>query len=140
MFLRELHLMRDQVGIGVAHPFNIPALRGLDKRSFRSNVTFFTGENGSGVDAARGDCVPELLPYGRGGDRNNAYELEASEADLGGAIRLSFLPNTSQIIFLGVESFNSIHQSSPKRLRNGNFSFYLLGMAPIYGLNGKSSI
>jgi hypothetical protein len=94
---------------------------------------------------ARASTLLEAIAYRicfhtGGGRPQQRVRVGSVEADLGGAIRLSFLPNTSQIIFLGVESFNSIHQSSPKRLPNGNFSFYLLGMAPIYGLIGKRSI
>ncbi|MBB6735190.1 AAA family ATPase [Cohnella zeiphila] len=107
MYLRELHLLSERVGRPSAYPFNIPAIRGLDKLSFRSNVTFFTGENGSGKSTLLEAIAYQSGFHTGGGGRNNAYELASSESHLGEAIRLSWLPKTSQGFFLRAESFYS---------------------------------
>jgi predicted ATPase len=47
-FLRELQLKRHEIEDEDRYPYNIPAVRGLDKLTLHPGVTYFIGENGSG--------------------------------------------------------------------------------------------
>lgn len=47
-FIRELVLQQAQIPSFDAYPYNIPAVRQLDRLSLNSSVTYFVGENGSG--------------------------------------------------------------------------------------------
>jgi len=48
MYLKKISLLRENIKSFDHYPFSIPAIKSLDQIEFRSNVTFFVGENGSG--------------------------------------------------------------------------------------------
>ncbi|WP_019535920.1 AAA family ATPase [Paenibacillus ginsengihumi] len=104
MFLRSLEIRRKQADPG-KYPFNIPAIAQLTTLEFKTNVTFFVGENGSGKST-----ILEAIAYQcgfntAGGSRNNQYEVNASQAVLGDHIRLSWLPKITNGFFLRAETF-----------------------------------
>jgi predicted ATPase len=47
MYLKSLELLRNE-HTDPSAPFSVPALKGLHSLTFRKNVSFFVGENGSG--------------------------------------------------------------------------------------------
>jgi hypothetical protein len=47
-FIRESYLLRERVRSFDEYPFNIPAIRGLDRLPLHPKVTYFVGENGTG--------------------------------------------------------------------------------------------
>jgi predicted ATPase len=52
-FIREVQLRREAVDDFGAYPFNIPAVKKLDRLRFDPRVTFLIGENGSGKSTLR---------------------------------------------------------------------------------------
>jgi predicted ATPase len=48
MYLTQVQLYRNHYPTDRFYPFNVPALRGTSRLSFRRPVAFFVGENGSG--------------------------------------------------------------------------------------------
>lgn len=105
MFLREVIKRSEEIPNQHQYPFNIPAIQTLDRISFNKNVTFFVGENGSGKSTLLEAIAYQCGFNTAGGSQNNLYELDASEAQLGDYIRLSWMPKVNNGFFLRAESF-----------------------------------
>lgn len=105
MFLREVIKRSEEVPNQHQYPFNIPAIQKLDRIAFNKNVTFFVGENGSGKSTLLEAIAYQCGFNTAGGSQNNLYELDASEAQLGDYIRLSWMPKVNNGFFLRAESF-----------------------------------
>jgi predicted ATPase len=86
-------------------PFTVPAIRGMDTLDFDSAVTFFVGENGSGKSTLLEAIAYQCGFNTAGGGRNNAHDVNSSQAALGEYVRLSWLPKVTQGFFLRAESF-----------------------------------
>lgn len=105
LYLRSLEIMRNN---GINHseyPFSIMAIKNLNTLEFKTNVTFFVGENGSGKST-----ILEAIAYQcgfntAGGSKNNTYEVDAAGSVLGDHIRLSWLPKITNGFFLRAETF-----------------------------------
>lgn len=105
MFLRSLEVMRTAQTDPGRYPFSIPAVNALDSLSFRSNVTFFVGENGSGKSTILEAIAYQCGFHTAGGGRNNSYEVDSSHSALGDHIRLSWMPKLTNGFFLRAETF-----------------------------------
>ncbi|MFP7494550.1 AAA family ATPase [Terribacillus saccharophilus] len=105
MFLKRVKLLRENDHDSSIFPFSIPAIRQLDELDLKHPVTFFVGENGSGKSTLM-EAIADICGFNTaGGGRNNAYEVDASEAHLSSHIRLSWLPKVTNGFFLRAESF-----------------------------------
>ncbi|CAM4441229.1 AAA family ATPase [Paenibacillus tarimensis] len=105
MYLRSVTLLKDKMSGRSEYPFSLPLIDRMFTLELKQNVTFFVGENGSGKST-----LLEAIAYGcgfhtAGGGRNNAYQVDASEAALGDYLRLSWLPKITTGFFLRAESF-----------------------------------
>jgi len=105
MFLRSLRILTDEHTDRTAYPFSIPAFRELQTIDFRTNVTFFVGENGSGKST-----ILEAIAYQcgfntAGGGKNNTYDVDSAHSVLGDFIRLSWMPKITNGFFLRAETF-----------------------------------
>lgn len=107
MYLREIIKLHDKIEAAGErrYPFHIPSIRAMDRLSLTKPVTFFVGENGSGKSTLLEAVAYQCGFNTAGGGRNNAYELESSEANLGSYIRLSWMPKVTNGFFLRAESF-----------------------------------
>ncbi|WP_336773204.1 AAA family ATPase [Paenibacillus sp. MMO-58] len=105
MFLRSVEIRRDEHRNEREYPFTIPAIKSMDRLHFRSNVTFLVGENGSGKSTLLEAIAYQCGFHTAGGGRNNAYEVDASSAILGNAIRLAWMPKVTNGFFLRAETF-----------------------------------
>ena len=78
-YLREISI-RDPDEIDTSsYPFNIPALRDLDRLSFHADVTFFVGENGAGKSTMLEAIAVAMGLPAEGGTRNvNRQQQEVS--------------------------------------------------------------
>lgn len=105
MYLKSLSIMKERIENYNKYPFNIPAIRSLDKLHFKKNVTFFIGENGSGKSTLL-EAIADVCGFNpAGGGRNNTYMLEHAQSDLSDFVRLSWLPKMTQGFFLRAESY-----------------------------------
>lgn len=87
------------------YPFNIPAFsNGIDIQ-LDANVTFLAGENGSGKSTLL-EAIAECCGFNpEGGNRDHYREVFEDRSELAKAIRLSWLPRTTEGFFLRAESF-----------------------------------
>lgn len=86
-------------------PFTLPLFaQGIDLE-FRSDVTIFVGENGSGkstiLEAIAAKCDFHLT----GGGRNQRYQHQERESPLADALRLAWFPKVTEGFFMRAESF-----------------------------------
>jgi predicted ATPase len=106
MFLKRVTLLQNHSAYQQnVYPFSVPALRQLDELDINQSVTFFVGENGSGKSTLMEAIADKCEFNTAGGGRNNAYDVDASEAALADYIRLSWLPKVTNGFFLRAESF-----------------------------------
>ncbi|MDF2857949.1 MAG: family ATPase [Neobacillus sp.] len=105
MFLRRVTLLKEKITDLITYPFTVPAIRGMDTLDFDSAVTFFVGENGSGKSTLLEAIAYQCGFNTAGGGRNNAHDVDSSQAALGEYVRLSWLPKVTQGFFLRAESF-----------------------------------
>lgn len=105
MYLREISKLSGLIQDHERYPFNIPAVRSLNRMSLKRNVTFFVGENGTGKSTLLEAIAYQCGFHTASGGRNNQFDLASSDSSLGDAIRLSWMPKVSQGFFLRAESF-----------------------------------
>ncbi|MGI9276284.1 MAG: AAA family ATPase, partial [Endozoicomonas sp.] len=106
-------------------PFNIPAfIDGIDI-DLDSKVTMLVGENGSGKSTFL-EAIAECCGFNpEGGNRDHYRETFAERSNLAQALRLSWMPRTTEGFFLRAESFF-------------NFATYIEGVSDLRAYGGKS--
>lgn len=107
------------------YPFNVPAFRdGIDIELNR-NVTFFVGENGSGKSTLL-EALAEICGFNpEGGSRDHYREAFEDRSEFARALRLSWLPKTTDGFFMRAESFY-------------NFASYLDEVSNLRAYGGRS--
>ncbi|MBD8840120.1 AAA family ATPase [Paenibacillus sp. CFBP 13594] len=105
MYLRSVELLSAKIENRDQYPFDIPAIRSLERLEITNNVTFFVGENGSGKSTLLEGIAHQCGFNTAGGGRNNTYETHASESSLGNYLRLAWLPKITKGFFMRSESF-----------------------------------
>jgi len=91
------------------YPFNIPAIKELDKLDFHPDVTFLVGENGSGKSTIL-EAIALALGFGHeGGTKNVRVHTSNSESSLHDFLRLSkSFARPKDAYFLRAESFFNV--------------------------------
>ena len=87
-YLREIVLDRDSIPDPGVYPFNIPAIRNLDRMTFHPDVTFIAGENGSGKSTLIEAIAMKLGFSQEGGTRNMRVKTADTVSELGGHLKL----------------------------------------------------
>lgn len=108
-FLRTVTLLRDQVPDASKYPFDIPALRELDRLDLHPRVTFFVGENGTGKSTLVEAIAVAAGFNPEGGSVNFSFGTRSTESELSPNLRLvrGFRrPQTG--FFLRAESFFNV--------------------------------
>jgi predicted ATPase len=92
-----------------AYPFNIPAVRDIERLEFHPDVTFFVGENGAGKSTVL-EAIAVALGYGaEGGTKNVQFRTTDSVSPLHEALRLSRgFRKPKDGYFLRAESFFNV--------------------------------
>lgn len=108
-FASQVSLRRDAIESFERFPFNLPALRGLDKLALHPKVTFFVGENGSGKSTLLEGIAISLGFNPEGGTRNFHFNTRASHSDLHAFIRVAKgFKRPKDGFFLRAESFFNV--------------------------------
>ncbi len=107
-FLPAFRLMRDEVPDFSQYPFNIPAIRSLDRIELHPAVTFFVGENGSGKSTLLEALAVKLRFNAEGGSRNLDFATHETHSDLFDFLRLERRGHFTDGWFLRAESFYNV--------------------------------
>ena len=99
MFLRSLEILRNENIDQKTYPFSIPAIKALNSLSFRTNVTFFVGENGSGNSTLLEAIAYQCGFNTAGGGKNNYYDVDSSYSALGDSIDSHGYPKSRTVFF-----------------------------------------
>ena len=106
--LKKLTLLRERVQDWRAYPFSVAAIHELNALVFRSRISFFAGENGTGKSTLL-EAIAAHYGFGREGGnrnfRNDSTESNRSVDPLVKALRLSFDRRTGAGFFLRAETF-----------------------------------
>ncbi|MGL4338099.1 MAG: AAA family ATPase [Turicibacter sp.] len=119
-FIRSMELKKDCSYDVQDYPFNLPAIKNLERLNFHQNVTFIVGENGSGKSTL---LEAIAVAYGfnpEGGSKNFNFSTMSSHSDLNKYIRLSKgtrLPKTG--FFLRAETFYNLASQIEELDRGG---------------------
>jgi len=81
-YLRSIRLKREDVPSFDAYPFNVPAVRSLDRLQLHPAVTFFIGENGSGKSTLLEAVAVHLGFNAEGGSRDHQVNTHATHSPL----------------------------------------------------------
>jgi predicted ATPase len=115
------------------YPFTVESIASGFEINFKSNVTFFVGENGSGKSTIL-EAIAALIGFNlSGGNKNSNYKFQNTESDLSSFIRLTWQSKVSNGFFLRAESFF-------------NFATYVDKLAEenkgidVYGAYGRKSL
>jgi predicted ATPase len=105
VFLRSLEILNKPEASDDQYPFTIPTIQNLESIEFKTNVTFFVGENGSGKSTILEAIAYQCGFHTAGGSKNNTYEVDAAHSVLGDHLRLSWMPKITNGFFLRAETF-----------------------------------
>jgi predicted ATPase len=108
--LRSLSLLPERIPDRAVYPFCVPAIATLSQLDFRSRVTFFAGENGTGKSTLL-EAIAAHIGFGReGGNRDMPHESTDSVHavdPLIRALRLSFDKRSGEGFYFRTESLYS---------------------------------
>ncbi|OBZ09708.1 AAA family ATPase [Bacillus sp. FJAT-27264] len=82
LYLRHAELLRDKVPSFGSYPFNLPAVRDLERLVFEKQVTFLVGENGTGKSTLLEGIAAAWGFNPEGGTLNFSFNTRASHSSL----------------------------------------------------------
>ena len=108
-FLMRIELRRDKVPSFQDYPFNLPAVRTLDRIDFDPALTFVVGENGSGKSTLLEAIAVSVGLNAEGGSRNFGFSTYRSHSVLNDFLRPVRGPRRPRdSFFLRAESFYNL--------------------------------
>lgn len=110
------------------HPFNIPIIRNTEEIDFKSKVTYFVGENGTGKSTLMEGIAVAYGLNPEGGSKNFQFSTSNTHSSLYESIRLVKgirLPKTSY--FLRSESFYNVASNIEELDENTGLMFDAYG-------------
>lgn len=133
-FIFHLALQRDKVESFERYPFNLPAVKTLDRLELHPKVTFFVGENGSGKSTLLEALAVSMGFNPEGGSRNFNFGTRASHSVLHEYLRVAKgVKRPRDGYFLRAESFFNV-ATEIERLDEGP------GGPPVIGSYGGHSL
>ena len=133
-FVHHLALQRDKVESFDRYPFNLPAVRSLERLEMHPKVTFLVGENGSGKSTLLEALAVSLGFNAEGGSRNFRFGTRASHSELHEYLRVAKgYKSPRDGFFLRAESFFNV-ATEIEKLDEGP------GGPPVIGAYGGRSL
>ncbi len=107
--LQSVTLLRERIVDPAAYPFNIPALRSLERLELHPKVTFLVGENGSGKSTLLEAIAVAAGFNAEGGTKNFGFATRRSDSTLHTVLRLARGARREQDgFFLRAESYFNV--------------------------------
>ncbi|MEO5795742.1 MAG: AAA family ATPase [Rhodoferax sp.] len=108
-YVSRVSLQRDKVDSFDRYPFNLPAVRTLDRLEMHPKVTFFVGENGSGKSTLLEAIAVSLGFNAEGGSKNFRFGTRRSHSELHSYLRIAKgFKRPRDGFFLRAESFFNV--------------------------------
>lgn len=109
-YLMSVELLRDEIPDPDRYPFNIPAVRSLERLELHPRCNFFVGENGSGKSTLLEAIAIKLDFNPEGGTKNMRFGTRNSHSDLEKHLRLARHPQHRPLdgFFFRAESFFNV--------------------------------
>lgn len=130
-YIRYIELDRERVPSFAEYPFDLPAIKNLDRLSFHPKVTFIVGENGSGKSTILESIAIAFGFNAEGGTKNFNFTSRATHSDLNQYIKIikgakrprdgfffraesfyNFASNVEDLMLEGVYGGRSLHEQS----------------------------
>jgi predicted ATPase len=108
-YIRAVQFERDEVPSFDEYPFNLPAVRALDRLELHPAVTFIVGENGTGKSTLLEAMAVAWGFNAEGGSRNLRFQTRSSHSELSRYLWLEPGPRKAYDgYFLRAESFYNV--------------------------------
>jgi predicted ATPase len=108
-YLREVTLVREAIADSTGYPWDIPAVKALDRLDFHRDVTFIVGENGCGKSTLLEALAVAWGFNAEGGSKSFNFSTRASHSDLYQHLRLAkSFRRPRDGFFLRAESFFNV--------------------------------
>src|SRR5690242_14124934 len=105
-FIKTLELVRERIEQPNEYPYNIPAVKALNRLEIHPKVTFFIGENGTGKSTILESLAVASGMNAEGGSQNFNFSTRASHSGLHECLRIGRTFAMPQLkYFLRAETF-----------------------------------
>ncbi|MDP4161227.1 MAG: AAA family ATPase [Bacillota bacterium] len=105
-YIRYIELDRSKVPSFSRYPFNLPAVKNLDKLLLHPKVTFIVGENGSGKSTILESIAVAYGFNAEGGTKNFSFSFKATHSELNNYVKVvKGIKKPRTGFFLRAESF-----------------------------------
>lgn len=133
-FIRSVELIRETIPDTQTYPFNLAAVRHLDRLDFHPKVTFLIGENGSGKSTLMEAIALRYGLNAEGGSRNFNFATQESHSPLHNHVRLAKgIKRAEDAYFLRAETYYNVATNIDQLDREG-------GGIPINSYYGGKSL
>ena len=105
LIVKKIILERDKIKSFNKYPFNIEIVKKFKELNFKSQVTFFVGENGIGKSTFIEAIAVALGLPAEGGTENFQYETKDTTSELSKYLRVGTFNRPRMKFFLRAESF-----------------------------------
>ena len=131
LILKRIYLERDKVNDFDNYPFDLKIVKDFEKLDFKSPVTFFIGENGTGKSTFIEAIAVALGLPSEGGTENFRYTTKNTTSNLSDYLHISTFNKAKTKFFLRAESFYNFSTEVQRLVEEDDF----YGLYKSYGGN-----
>ena len=121
LFVKNVALLRDEVESFKKYPFNIDVVKNFKELKFNSQVTFFSGANGTGKSTLIEAIAVALGMPAEGGTNNFMYETKNTTSELSEYLRIGVYRRPKTKFFLRAESFYNFSTEVERLVKEDHF-------------------
>lgn len=121
LIIKRITLDRDRIENFNKYPFNIELIKNFDSLTFKSQVTFFVGENGVGKSTIIEGFACALGLPAEGGTENFRYNTKYTTSNLSNYLTVSTFNKPKTKFFLRAESFYNFSSEVQRLVEEDGF-------------------